>query len=67
MLRIEKKNAESPIEQKPRWIRNQVRTGKNHFCRLPTRPGVVKYSDLAGNVIWRGHIKGKKKESITAW
>ncbi|HLR47501.1 MAG TPA: lipoyl synthase, partial [Corynebacterium sp.] len=26
MLRIEKKNAESPIEQKPRWIRNQVRT-----------------------------------------
>ena len=30
MLRIEKKNAESPIEQKPRWIRNQVRTGPGY-------------------------------------
>lgn len=30
MLRIEQKNAESPIEQKPRWIRNQVRTGPGY-------------------------------------
>ena len=30
MLRIEKKNAESPIEQKPRWIHNQVRTGPGY-------------------------------------
>ena len=51
MLRIEKKNAESPIEQKPRWIRNQVRTGPGyedmksrvagaslHTCLLYTSP-----------------------------
>ena len=30
LLRIEKKNSESPIEQKPRWIRNQVRTGPGY-------------------------------------
>ena len=28
--RIEQKYAESPIEQKPRWIRNQVRTGPGY-------------------------------------
>ncbi|KXB55254.1 lipoyl synthase [Corynebacterium sp. CMW7794] len=30
LLRIEAKNSETPIEQKPRWIRNQVRTGPGY-------------------------------------
>ncbi|QNE90459.1 lipoyl synthase [Corynebacterium incognita] len=30
MLRVEKRNAETPIESKPRWIRNQVKTGPEY-------------------------------------
>ncbi|WKD57322.1 Lipoyl synthase [Corynebacterium capitovis DSM 44611] len=30
LLRIEKRNAETPIEQKPRWIRNAVKTGPQY-------------------------------------
>lgn len=30
LLRIEKRNAETPIESKPRWIRNQVKTGPEY-------------------------------------
>lgn len=30
LLRIEKRNAENPIEKKPRWIRNQVRNGPEY-------------------------------------
>ena len=30
MLRIEKRNMEAPIEQKPRWIRNAVKTGPGY-------------------------------------
>src|SRR5699024_11453632 len=40
---------------------------KNHFCMRPTNPGVLKYSALAMNLICRGHLSGKKKESITDW
>lgn len=30
LLRIEKRNAQTPIETKPRWIRNQVKTGPEY-------------------------------------
>ncbi|WP_047260686.1 lipoyl synthase [Corynebacterium uterequi] len=30
LLRIEKRNAQTPIESKPRWIRNAVRTGPQY-------------------------------------
>lgn len=30
LLRVEKRNAETPIESKPRWIRNQVKTGPEY-------------------------------------
>ncbi|WP_342320162.1 lipoyl synthase [Corynebacterium mayonis] len=30
LLRVEKRNAETPIEQKPRWIRNAVKTGPEY-------------------------------------
>ena len=40
---------------------------KNHACARPTGPGVVKYSDFARKMIWRGHMSGKKNESMTAW
>lgn len=30
LLRIEKRNTETPIESKPRWIRNSVRTGPEY-------------------------------------
>jgi hypothetical protein len=39
---------------------------KNQRFRVPTRPGCVKYSALAGNAIRRGTISGSTNESRTA-